>query len=179
MRSIYLIRHCDYDNPRNILPGRLPVELSETGKQDAQRLHAYFADKNISKIYSSAVRRCQQTAQIIAGDAIPISYDKRLLEIFSAYQGYWGENWHGEGFHFLSHRDALGGESFADVKERLADFWNEISKKDEGNVIVCSHGDPLQILYTHIYNLPLADEATQEGNLPGWLDKGAFSEIRL
>jgi broad specificity phosphatase PhoE len=177
--AIYLLRHCDYDNPRNILPGRLPVALSASGTRQAQTLQAHFADKQITKIYSSAVLRCKQTAEIVSGGTIPIVYDPRLLEIFSAYQGYWGQNWDGTGFHFLSHRNELGGENFADVKARMADFWDELRQKEDGNIIICSHGDPLQILYCYIHNLPLADEAAQEADLPGWLDKGEFLEITL
>jgi broad specificity phosphatase PhoE len=92
MPKMYLLRHCDYDNPRTILPGRLPVELSEQGKRRAQELQQFFADKEIAAIYSSAVLRCRQTVEIIADKKIPIFYDARLLETLSAYQGYWGEN---------------------------------------------------------------------------------------
>ena len=62
--KIYLLRHCEYVNPNNIMPGRLPVELSEEGLNQAKRLRKYFMDKDIGMIYSSAVRRCKQTAEI-------------------------------------------------------------------------------------------------------------------
>ena len=91
-KSIYLLRHCDYDNPKKILPGRLPVPLSSKGIEQANLLKEYFADKSIANIYSSAVERCKQTAQIIADNKIPIIPDKRILETLSAYRAYWGEN---------------------------------------------------------------------------------------
>ena len=87
--TIYLVRHCEYENPRGILPGRLPLELSSTGLKQAHAMKEFFLDKQIELIYSSAVVRCKQTSQIISDNKIPINYDKRLLEIFSAYQGYW------------------------------------------------------------------------------------------
>ncbi|MCD8485141.1 phosphoglycerate mutase family protein [Candidatus Woesebacteria bacterium] len=177
MHSIYLLRHCAYDNPRNILPGRLPVPLSESGKLHAQRLQEFFATKNISHIYSSAVLRCQQTSEIIANDTVPISNDQRILETLSAYQGYWGENQHADGYHFFSHIDELGGETLAMLQKRMAEFWDEVILSTTENTILCSHGDPLQVLYSYIQNIPLVDDNAPEDTIPGWLEKGEFFEV--
>lgn len=175
--TIYLLRHCHYDNPKNILPGRLPVSLSEKGVGQANRLAEYFADKNIKAIYSSAVERCKQTAKIISQSKIPVVFDKRILETFSAYQGYWGDNLHEEGYHFFSHIPELGGENLKDIETRVSSFWNEILPQITGNVIICSHGDPLQVLYSHIHSLPIVDDNEIEANIPGWMEKGDFIEL--
>lgn len=177
MPSIYLLRHCEYENPRNILPGRLPLELSEVGQMHAKRLRQYFADKGIAKIFSSAVERTKQTATIIANNTIPIVFDRRILESFSAYQGYWGDNWHGTGFHFFTHREELGGENMEDIQKRMADFWQNVTTNIQQNVIICSHGDPLLALYAYIHAIPLASEDVQDEHIPGWLQKGEFIEI--
>jgi broad specificity phosphatase PhoE len=175
--SIYLLRHCDYENPRNILPGRLPVPLSSEGIEQAKRLRDFFIDKSLSKIYSSAVERCKQTAEIIANDSIPIIYDKRLLETLSAYQGYWGENKHNQGYHFFSHTPELGGENLVDLQKRMADFWEELVTNVAENILICSHGDPLQVLYSYIHNLPLVEDTALEEDIPGWMEKGEFVEL--
>ncbi len=188
MSSIYLLRHCDYENPRSILPGRLPLTLSPKGEAQAQKLAEHFADKNIARIYSSQVERCKQTSEIIAGNSgvkIPITFDQRILETLSAYQGFWDENWHGEGYHFFSHKPELGGEGLADIQKRMASFWNELieemrERNSQENVIICSHGDPLMVLYLHIFNLPLVDDNVKEdADLAGWLEKGEFFEVTL
>lgn len=163
-KVVYLVRHAQYDNPLQILVGRLPVKLSETGKKEAEKLRTYFADKNISKIYSSAVERCKQTSQIISDNHLPIEYDKRILETHSSFQGYWELDWQ----HFFSYIDQLGGESPEDIYTRVADFWDTViaSDSNEENVLVCSHGDPLYLLYVYvakkeipdtigIYNIPI------------------------
>lgn len=151
MTTLYLVRHCAQDNPRHILPGRLPTELSKAGRVQALRLRDYFSDKNIETIYSSAVLRCKQTTEIIAGKTIPIQYDQRLLETFSAYQGYWIEDWK----HFFSHIDELGGENNADIQDRIVLFFKETSSVDGKNYIICSHGDPLYFLYQYLTQQPL------------------------
>lgn len=177
MSSIYLLRHCEYENPRNILPGRLPLDLSETGKTRAGELAQTFKDKKISRIYSSAVERCKQTAEIVSQGKIPVTFDQRILETLSAYQGYWGENKTKDGFNFFSHRSELGGEGLADIQVRMDSFWKDTTKDLQENIIICSHGDPLQVLYSTIHGMKLVDDNDIEENIPGWLEKGEFFEI--
>ncbi len=179
MPSIYLVRHCEYDNPRNILPGRLPVELSAAGRVRAAELQRFFADKEITIIYSSAVLRCKQTAEIISDGKIPIIYDQRLLETLSAYQGFWGESQSAEGFEFFLHKAELGGEGLVDIQKRMVDFWQEVTSNLQENILICSHGDPLMVLHHHIYKLPLPDDNAGENNLAGWLEKGEFAKVTI
>lgn len=175
--SIYLLRHCEYDNPRNILPGRLPVTLSAEGIAQANKLSLFFSQQSVSKIYSSAVERCKQTSEIISGGTIPVLFDTRILETLSAYQGFWGENQHVGGYHFFSHVQNLGGESLSDIKRRVSAFWEESIVTSNENIIICSHGDPLQVLYSYIHKLPLVNDNETEANIPGWAGKGEFIEL--
>ncbi|NCN83226.1 MAG: histidine phosphatase family protein, partial [Candidatus Pacebacteria bacterium] len=168
-------------NPRGIMPGRLPVPLSEAGKKRAEELQEFFSDKNIAKIYSSTVRRCKETAEIVAGGKIPIIFDQRLLETQSAYQGFWTTDWQ----EFFSHRDELGGENMQDILTRIAPFWDEVAKNTKENILICSHGDPLAVLYAYIHGLELPSETEipEEGEevskIKGWLEKGEWVEVRV
>ncbi|MDA1079122.1 MAG: histidine phosphatase family protein [bacterium] len=151
MTTLYLVRHCEYANPRKILPGRLPVPLSEQGITQAERLRDYFASKKVDAIYSSSVLRCKQTSQAIAGDKVEIIFDKRLLETHSAYQGYWEEDWS----HFFAHTDELGGETNQDIQDRIVDFYESLDRSSGKSYIICSHGDPLFFLYQFLDKQPL------------------------
>lgn len=178
--TIYLTRHTQYANPRNILPGRLPVELSEEGVTEAERLQLFFQDKNISKIYSSAVHRCKQTSETIANNNISIEYDQRLLESFSAYQGYWIEDFK----HYWIHRHEVGGEGHQDIQNRMVSFWQEKIVKSEidGNIIICSHGDPLYFLYQYLADQPLLPEWTADGENKtpeDYIEKGSVLPVEL
>lgn len=179
MISIFLQRHCIYANPAEILPGRLPVELSTEGLQQAVALNTFYSKAGISHIYSSQVHRCQQTAEIISGDTLPVTFDRRLLETLSAYQGYQGANAHSSGYHFYSHRPELGGESLADIQHRMIEFWESRVPQLTSNIIICSHGDPIQTLYSHLKNLPLAAEDNLSQTNEGWIEMGQFMEIRV
>lgn len=183
MKTIYLVRHCQYDNPRSIYPGRLPVVLSEAGMEEAERLRKYFADKEIQKIYSSAVLRCKQTSETISDTKIPIEFDKRLLETFSAYQGFWGADFNTpEGWdEFYAHQEELGGETYDDVQKRALDFLHEVIKKTEERIIICSHGDPLHFMYMGLSDkqLPHWKGDTGEWGNPDYLRKGNIRPLYI
>lgn len=147
--TIYFVRHCAYNNPLHIYPGRLPIELSEKGKKQAQQIHVFLKDKKIAKIYSSAVLRCKQTSEILSNNSIPIGYDVRLLEVLSAYQGYWIDA-EVDSSHYYSHQKELGGDTFEEIQARIVEFFSDIAKKNEGNIVVCSHADPLYFLFLHL-----------------------------
>ncbi len=153
------------------------MALSAEGLKQAERLKTFFSKKKIGKIYSSAVLRTKQTSEIISSGNIPIIYDQRLLETFSAYQGYWEENRTPTGWHCFSHKDELGGEGLEDIQKRMVSFWSEITKNLSENIIICSHGDPLQTLYSYIHDIPLLDDNHLESDAAGWLEKGEHLEI--
>lgn len=174
VKTIYLVRHCEYDNPRNILAGRLPMPLSKDGEENAKQLGKYFEDKNITKIFSSEVLRCKQTSKFISGNNIPITYDLRLLETFSAYQGYWeGENGELDWTHFFKHTDELGGENYSDIQKRMLDLWDEVKKLEE-NIILCSHGDPIYTLSLALANQILKKPKTSPIDYP---EKGSVTAV--
>ena len=133
------------------MPGRLPVPLSKNGRLQAQRLKEYFSDKPIEKIYSSAVLRCKQTSEMIAEGRVPIEYDVRLLEILSAYQGYWEEKWE----LFFCQIETFGGETNLDAQKRVVDFFTKTNFIPGKEYILCSHADPLYFLYLHLAKKPL------------------------
>jgi len=179
MPSIYLLRHCEYANPRNVLPGRLPVPLSKAGIQRAKQLRNEFKRVGIQKIFSSAVLRCKQTAEIISDGEIPIHYDQRLLETHSAYQGFWVDNANTDWLDFFSHRAELGGESLLDVQQRMVNFWRDIVEKETQNCVVCSHGDPLMTLQRYLSGTNLPDDLSQGDDVSGWLQKGQYTQIEI
>lgn len=173
MSTRYLLRHCQYANPRNIIVGRLPVVLSEAGEKEAAKLREYFTDKNIAQIYSSAVERCKQTATIVADGRLELQHDQRILEGFSAYQGFGISDerppWHD----FYSHQSVLGGESVADVQARMVDFWQSLSG-NTNNLIICSHGDPLYMLYAHLVGVDVSSLQQAVSLEADYIPKGAF-----
>lgn len=173
MKRVFLVRHGEYTNQLGILPGRLPVELSENGISQIEKVRDYLNRFDIKKIYSSPVLRSKQTSEIISENNIPIIYDKRLMEVFTAYQGYWEINY----INTYGHRSELGGESQEEVLARMVEFFDEALKNSDGNFVISSHGDPLYFLYLHLANKNLAPEDEPRDIMPGYLKMGEFMEV--
>lgn len=178
MQFVYLVRHGAFDASTTIFPGRLPVPLSEEGRKQAQKMAIFFADKNIVTIYSSAVLRCKETVDIIGGGKIPVVYDARLLEVQHANQGYWGTGPEDQ-YLVYSQRHVLGGEGYADVQSRMLSFFREVILPAKGNVVICSHGDPLHLLYMSLAKIPHPDETKLLGyEFPDeYLPKAGIREV--
>ena len=176
MVTLYLLRHCEYENPSNIVPGRLPYPLSQKGLDQSSRLREYFKDKKINKIFTSPILRCVQTSQHISLGKIPVEEDTRLTEILNSYQG------HPLTTSFDLNRIKLlyGGESNKQVQNRMIDFYANTNFEDNHNYIICSHGDPILFLYQYLSGEDLMPDthSNLEPNIwPGYLPKGSFLPI--
>ena len=112
---------------------------------------------------------------MIADRKIPIRYDRRLLETFSAYQGYWVEDW----AHFFTHIDELGGESNADIQQRIVNFFQSTNFVDGKSYILCSHGDPLFFLYQYLAHQPLLSQGTLDAPEDEYQPTGSVMIVRI
>lgn len=63
----YLIRHGETDfNKKRFFYGKADVSINETGKEQAALLHQLMKGKSISRVYTSQLKRTQETAAIIS-----------------------------------------------------------------------------------------------------------------
>lgn len=149
--TIYLVRHCEYENKQGIIPFRLPgFPLSRNGIECAKKLGQFFRDKNIVSIYTSPITRAKQTAEII-GKAVNIKSEKatEVIETKTPLQGMKLEDFNKKRvskFLLKDHR-AGGGESIRDVFERSKKLIDRIIKEHAGkSSIVVTHADSVMML---------------------------------
>ncbi len=149
--TVYLIRHCLYHNPQNLIPFRLPgFPLSLSGKKCAQNLGQFFISQKISGVFTSPILRAKQTAQII-GQTLGLKPHTSFLitETRSPFQGWpkakfdqLGGNTLAQPFH-LQH----GGETSSQIFARTKKFIDSLLKNYSGqNIIIITHGDPITSL---------------------------------
>jgi broad specificity phosphatase PhoE len=183
MKTVYLIRHAAYSNPQNILPGRLPLPLSEEGINKATQLAKFLAEKNVELIYSSQVLRAKQTSEIIQQNhpsKPEIQFDQRILETLTAYQGFWEANAFDGGMHYFAHRDELGGENLEDIQKRMVSFWNDkILPNAKSNIVVVTHDFCLLTLLKHLKNLPLPESNQYNEKDADYMLKASVCEVNL
>jgi broad specificity phosphatase PhoE len=80
---VYLVRHCDVENPGRVLYGHLEgFRLSERGVRQAHALGERLAATPVRQIYASPLERARQTARIIAShlDDVPVTTTPELVE---------------------------------------------------------------------------------------------------
>jgi broad specificity phosphatase PhoE len=160
--TLYVARHAETANPKDILYGRLPrFDLSARGKEQAAATAAAMAELPLQAIYCSPLLRARRTAELVAAHhpGIPLRRSVLLLENLHPYQGRpqaevakLGERAYDP--------DILGdvGETIQDVCDRVARFLRMMQRRHPGGVIaVVAHADPLSALRLHL----LGKELTQ------------------
>src|SRR5438094_9831085 len=88
--TLYLVRHTDVHNPRDVLYGRLPrFRLSDLGRKQAETTAQALAEEPIAAFYTSPRLRARQTTRILAmphPDAV-VHITRLLDEVLTAWQG--------------------------------------------------------------------------------------------
>ena len=151
MLTIYLARHAEAANPRDILYGRLPrVDLSAKGREQAAALAEAMAGLPLEAIYSSPLLRARRTAAAIAAHhpGVPLVHSGLLLENRHPFQGRPHKEIAALGDRAYD-PDVLGaeGESILDLRKRMVRFLQRVSRRHRGGVVAAvAHADPLAAL---------------------------------
>ena len=145
---IYIIRHGQTAlNKKKALQGRSNTPLNETGEEQARAVGKWFREHEITftQIYSSPLTRAVQTAQLVAGDQVPLAVDERLIEMdYGPYEGIDLMNPPPEIITFFSdfvHNPAPEGmEQLSEVVARLGNFLEDLRPEAaEGNILLSAH----------------------------------------
>ncbi|MEG0431153.1 MAG: histidine phosphatase family protein [Anaerovoracaceae bacterium] len=137
MRNLYLVRHGmpDFKDGIKLCIGRTEIDLGETGKEECKKLREFFAKKNISKVYTSPLIRCVNTAKIIADDRLDVEIEPGLMEIF---MGEW------EGVPLKDIKKDLESEPVTGEKRinglmRMERALKAILERSSGDIICVAH----------------------------------------
>lgn len=166
--EFWLVRHGQTDwNIQRRYQGHTDIPLNSRGREQARELAAELNGSQIAAVYSSDLSRALETAAILTQhNGVAIIPDRRLREISM------GE-WEGRtlfevnqelpdgaaGLAYIeAHSRAPGGESLAEVAERVRAFAEEIAPRHAGQIVlVVMHGLSLAALRCLAVGLPLAD----------------------
>ena len=166
---IILLRHGQsLGNARRAYLGLTDLDLSERGYEQAEITGRYLADENIDAIYSSPLCRAYNTAvpharcrgmkicvdtelrEINLGDWENLTYD----ELISNYGELFTVEWRQKFGLFR----APGGDSVADVGERMASALKRIAAENEGKtVLVATHAAAIRAAWGKISRISLQE----------------------
>jgi broad specificity phosphatase PhoE len=165
--DLILVRHGDSEVTPGLCIGQTDVPLSSEGFTSIQRLAAYWSGPAPRFLFTSDLRRAQQSAQIFAAQfAIEPLADPRLREVdLGEWDGerwdtiaakdsqryrHWADNW--------VIQEAPGGESFSDVIRRTG-AWLAAqlsTTADDDVVLAVAHAGSIRALLCHALGLPPA-----------------------
>ncbi|MFA6131885.1 MAG: histidine phosphatase family protein [Patescibacteria group bacterium] len=140
----YFVHGTTTDNEREISSGCHDAELSELGIKQSIELKNHIKDKKFDVVFCSDLKRAVASAQLTFGDSgWQIIQDKRLRECdygdFNAQPSSIVEP--------LQEQNIInrfpGGESYEDVKIRIADFLKHLKENYDGkHVAIVAHKAP-------------------------------------
>jgi len=166
-KKIYLIRHGQTDfNKQNIVQGSgVDTDLNERGRAQAQAFYDYYQHLHFDKVYTSALKRSQQSVKGFIDKGLPWEALAGLNEIsWGTKEGQRITPDEDEYYHFMLKQWQLGnttlriekGESPEDVVVRMKPAVDLImSRPEEETILVCMHGRAIRILLCYLLNYPL------------------------
>ena len=163
---LLLIRHGEVEAKyQGVFGGKIDMNLSPRGKQQAKILADYLRVKTIDAVYASPMKRVQQTLAPTLqrhGKTQTVIRDLREIDF-----GDWtGLDWHEvrDKFNFavhewldqIEHPGAPNGESGKSFRARLEPCLRQIVQQHRGqNVAVFCHGGVIRALLAILLELPL------------------------
>lgn len=155
---IYFVRHGkSKSNQEGVLAGWFDTPLVDAGREEARRILSLLPN-DFSKIYSSDLSRCKETAEIINQRFnLPITYDSRLRE--RNFGSLAGQKIEGDIAEMLDRAHKYldydfrpyGGENSEDVKKRVLDFMSDIRQKETGKkILVVTHDGVIRVVHKEL-----------------------------
>ena len=178
--KLFLVRHGEAEsNVKNILNSDLNQNhyaLTKNGKERVEKLAKELKGEKIDLIFSSPFLRTKQTAEIITKETgVEIIVDERLRELeVGDFEGKTIEKFDAvfPTEESRAQKASFGVETGENIRKRLENFLKEINEKYKNkNIVIVSHGDPIQIFY----GLTLGKNLLE--SLRGWYSKKGYVKI--
>lgn len=181
---IYLVRHGEVHNPKNLWYGRLPrFGLTQQGQEEIKQTAKFLKSKPIDHLYASPLLRAKKTAQIIQEEIkVPkITFTDHLLEVKSSFMGKPIEELQKIKFDiFNTTNRAASDETLEDLANRSLHFINHVADKHKGNhVVAVSHGDILMTVKAVLKGMPLVVDSIRTGKGFRYVRHGEVLQITV
>jgi len=143
VKITYFVHGTTTDNEKDISSGWSDVDLSEKGITQSIDLKDQTRDKKFDAVFCSDLIRAVHSSKLTWGDSLPIIPDARLRECnygeYNAKPSPVVEPMQEENIT----QPFPGGESYEDVKKRIADFLEFLKKNYDGkSVAIVAHKAP-------------------------------------
>ena len=165
--NIYLLRHGELyweDNIKKCI-GITDKNLNENGIKKAELIGVFLKDKNINKIYTSGLKRCKKSAQIISSILnIPFYIENNLEEInmgiwenksFDYIKVKYSKEYEERGINISDFRIEKG-ETFRECYKRSNSIFKKLSEENyNNNIVIISHSGVIKSIICSIKNMDI------------------------
>ncbi|HYC34684.1 MAG TPA: histidine phosphatase family protein [Candidatus Paceibacterota bacterium] len=167
----YFVHGTTTDNERNISSGWKDVELSELGIRQAKELRELTKDRKFDVVFCSDLKRAVDSAHLAWNGLYEIIPDSRLRECnYGALNGASSEIVEPMQEDECIEKPFHEGESYEDVKRRIADFLEFLKQNYDGkHVALVGHKAPQLAL-----EVLLRDKSWREALAEDWRKKKAW-----
>ena len=166
-----IIRHGEsVANLSKIYAGHTDFELSDKGRTQAKSAADYFKDESISAIYSSDLKRAYGTALPHAElHSLPVIPTQDLREVnIGEWEGVpldevklrWPYEFDYEWKQLYGSMTPPGGEPVYDAGKRMYTKLIEIANKEDGKVLIVSHGGVIRALWCYAQDVEPSEWAS-------------------
>jgi len=156
MKKVYFVRHGESEYNAKRLHQHGDVSLSESGVKQAEEIAERFLDISVDVIISSPYLRAKQTAEAISKRINKnIEFEKKIVELVRP-SIFVGKNYDDKSIEFIKkyikeneHNPEwryADEENFFDIKNRALEFLLELSRRDESEILVVTHGHFLRVI---------------------------------
>ena len=166
----YFVHGTTTDNEHGISSGWKDVELSEKGIAQAKALPTLIGDKTFDVVFASDLIRASASAKLAFEGMAPIITDARLRECsYGIYNGKPSSEVEPLQESHITERFPEG-QSYNDVKARMADFLVMLKKNYDGkHVAIVAHKAPQLAL-----DVLLGGKSWEEAFTEDWRKKKAW-----
>lgn len=165
--NIYLVRHGELyweDNIKKCI-GITDINLNEKGIKKAESVGRFLKDKNISRIYTSNLKRCKKSAEIVSTILnVPYYIENELVEInmgiwenksFEDIKAKYAKEYENRGKNISTFR-IKHGETFQECYERSKCILKKISEANyNDNIVIISHSGVIKSMMCFIANISI------------------------
>ena len=174
VKITYFVHGTTTDNEKGLSSGWNDVELSQLGVEQSKQLAEQTSNLKFDAVFTSDLTRSYTSAKLTWRDVYNIIQDERLRECnYGIYNGKPSEV-----VEPLQEQSVYSpmpeGESYEQVKERVADFLKDIEAKYEGkHIAIVAHKAPQLALDVLIRGLTWQEAFAEDWRKtkswkPGW-----------
>ena len=181
---LFLVRHAEVEERyQRVFGGRIDMELSPRGHQQAEVLAKFLHGLQPNAIYASPMKRVHQTLAPLLQNSAPSP--TILPDLCEVDFGDWtGLTWEGvrekfgvsafEWLHQLERNGISNAESTAGYRARIEPCLRQIIRDHaEQKVLVVCHGGVIRMMLAILLELPLAKTASFE------IDYASITQVEL